>query len=351
VLVAARVAQGAGAALLLPGTLAIVTHTFPETGERARAIGVWAAVAGLSLPAGPVAGGLLVAGPGWRWVFLVNLPAVAIAAFLTARLVRESADPRGRRLDVAGIALGALALGTTTFALIEAGHASATAPPVLAAAAAALAAAAAFIAVERRVAAPMLPLALFARPPFTVANAVAATMNLGSLGCIYVLTLLLQVVQRRSPLDAGLAVVPLFAPLAAIAPLSGRLTSRFGPRGPITGGLLVAATGLALLARVGADTPYTELLPAFLLWGAGLGLLTPAVVAAAVGAVEADRAGLASAVNNTARQAGGAIGIAAFGALAGDAARPGFVPGFHAAALVAAGLYALAAIAAAWLIR
>src|SRR3954466_11767215 len=118
-LVRPRVAQGIGAALLLPGTLAIITHAFPGDAERARAIGVWAAVAGLSLRAGPVVGGLLVSGPGWRWVFLVNLPVVVAAAAITARLVRESADPRGRRLDRAGIALGALALAALTFAFID----------------------------------------------------------------------------------------------------------------------------------------------------------------------------------------------------------------------------------------
>src|SRR3954466_2540021 len=157
VLVAARVAQGVGAALVLPGTLAIITHAFPQPRERARAIGVWAAVAGLSLPAGPVAGGLLVAGPGWRWVFLINLPIVAAAAVLTARVVRESAQPRGRRLDVAGIALGSTALAATTFALIDA---------VPTAAVVAALAAAAFVAVERRSADPMLPLALFPRRRF-----------------------------------------------------------------------------------------------------------------------------------------------------------------------------------------
>jgi MFS transporter, DHA2 family, methylenomycin A resistance protein len=342
VLVGARVVQGAGAALLLPGTLAIITHAFPGDAERARAIGVWAAVAGLSLPAGPLVGGLLVDGPGWRWVFLVNLPVVAAAAVLTARLVKESADPRGRRIDMPGVALGALALAATTFALIEAGRAGAG--TVAAAGAVAAAAVVAFVLVERRAVSPMLPLGLFGRRRFTIANAVAGTMNLGTLGCIYVLTLFLQVVQHRTPLESGLAVIPLFAPVAVLAPLSGRITGRFGPRGPMLAGLLVAAAGLALLARADAGASYGELLPAFLLWGGGLGLLTSAVVAAAVGAVESERAGLASAVNNTARQAGGAIGIAALGALAGEASSPGFVHGFHTAALVAAALYVAAAI-------
>jgi MFS transporter, DHA2 family, methylenomycin A resistance protein len=342
VLVGARVAQGIGAALLLPGTLAVITRTFDEPRERARAIGVWAAVAGLSLPVGPVLGGVLVAGQGWGWVFFVNLPVVVAAGILTARLVRDTADPRGRRLDVPGIALGTVALAATTFALID---------TVPAAAVVAALAAVAFMLVERRSPSPMLPLGLFRRARFTVANGVAGVMNLGSLGCIFVLTLLLQVVQGRGPLEAGLAMVPLFAPVAALAPVSGRLTGRFGPRGPMLAGLLVAAAGLALLARVGASTPYVEMLPAFVLWGVGLGALTSAVVAAAVGAVESERAGLASAVNNTARQAGGAIGIAAFGALAGEASRPGFVHGFHVAALVAAGLYALAAVPTWLLIR
>src|SRR3954453_282779 len=154
VLVGARVVQGVGAALLLPGTLAIITHAFRGGAERARAIGVWAAVAGLALPAGPIAGGLLGAGPGWRWVFLVNLPIVAAAAVLTVRLVTESGDPRGRRLDVPGVALGALTLAAPTFALIEAGPESVPSPVVLVAAAVALAAAVAFVAGERRAPAP-----------------------------------------------------------------------------------------------------------------------------------------------------------------------------------------------------
>jgi DHA2 family methylenomycin A resistance protein-like MFS transporter len=176
-------------------------------------------------------------------------------------------------------------------------------------------------------------------------------MNLGTLGALFVLTLYLQSVLRYSPLTAGLAVIPLFAPLAIVAPLAGRLTSRIGPRLPIAGGLVVAGTGLALLAAAGAHSGYLVLLPAFLLWGVGLGILTPAVVAAAIAAVPGDRAGLASAINNTARQAGGAIGIAIAGAVAGQ---PGnqhrFLSGFHAVVLVAALLYLLAAVAGVMLV-
>jgi MFS transporter, DHA2 family, methylenomycin A resistance protein len=341
VLVAARVVQGIGAAMLLPGTLAIVTHAYPEPRARARAIGVWAGVGSAALPAGPVLGGALVAGLGWRSVFFLNLPIVLVALPVAAVVVRESSEPAGRRLDAAGSALAAALLAALTYALIERAVAAGVAAAVLLAA---------FVAVERRPD-PMLPLGLLRRRAFTVANGAAGTMNLCTLGMLFVVTLFLQDVQGRAPLTAGLVLLPLFAPLAVIAPLTGRLIARVGTRVPMAAGLVLAAAGLALLAGVTADTRAVALVPALLLWGVGLGVLTPAVVAAAMGAVSGERAGLAAAVNNTARQAGGAIGIAAFGALAGaPAARERFLSGLHAGALVAAGLYLLVALVAARLI-
>jgi DHA2 family methylenomycin A resistance protein-like MFS transporter len=330
-LVAGRVVQGAGAAFLLPGTLAVISRAYPDAAERARAIGVWAAISSLALPAGVIAGGALVDGPGWRWAFLVNLPVVAVALPVTARVVRESREPAARALDVPGAALAAALLATATFAIIAGSPAAGLAAAALLAA---------LVAVERRRPEPMLPAALFRRPAFGAANAVAAAMNLGTLGTLFVLTLFLQDVQGRSALGAGVAILPAFGLLTVVAPLTGRLVGRIGPRQPMVAGLLIAAAGLALLAG-------DALFAASVLWGLGLGLLTPSVVAAAMGAVEPDRAGLAAAVNNTARQAGGAIGIAASGAVAGSPARTGFVHGFHAVALCAAGLY-VAAAALAW---
>src|SRR5512133_217234 len=330
-LIAGRGVQGAGAAFLLPGTLAVISRAYPDAAERARAIGIWAAISSSALPAGIIAGGALVDGPGWRWAFLVNLPVVAVALPVTARVVHESREPAARAPDVPGAALAAALLATATFAIIAGS-------PAAGAAAAALLAA--LVAVERRHPEPMLPAALFRRPAFGAANAVGAAMNLGTLGTLFVLTLFLQDVQGRSALGAGVAILPAFGMLAVVAPLSGRLVGRIGPRPPMVAGLLVAAAGLALLAD-------DALLAATVLWGLGLGLLTPCVVAAAMGAVPADRAGLAAAVNNTARQAGGAIGIAAAGAVAGSPARAGFAHGFHAVALGAAALY-VAAAALAW---
>ncbi|WP_239014991.1 MFS transporter [Streptomyces sp. CdTB01] len=348
VLVAARVVQGIGAALLLSGTLAIISRAFPDDAARARAIGVWAGIGSLALPAGPLLGGALVDVVGWRSIFLLNVPIVAVALVWAAAVVQESREERARRLDVPGVLLGGLLLLATTYAFIEGGRAGAGAPQVLLAAAAALLAVPALAVPElRRGDDAMLPVSLLRRPAFDAANLTAGVMNLGTLGTLFVLTLFLQSVQHRSALIAGLVVVPLFAPLAVIAPFGGRITSRVGARLPAAAGLLVAAAGLALLVRAGAHTGYAVLLPAFLLWGVGMGFLTPAVVAAAIAAVPARRSGLVSAVNNTARQTGGAIGIAVAGAVAGpptDGAR--FVRGFHAVALGAAGLYTAAAVLA-----
>jgi MFS transporter, DHA2 family, methylenomycin A resistance protein len=350
VLVAARIVQGAGAAALLPGTLAIITHTYPQRGEQARAIGVWAGVGSVALPAGPLAGGVLIEAVGWRAVFVVNLPVVIAGFVLTLRLVRESRERDARRLDASGTALAALTLAAVTFAIVQAGRAGVDAAVVVAAAAAVLALAA-FLRVEWARRDPMLPLGLLRRAGFSTANAVACSMNLATLGLLFVLTLFLQTVQHRSALEAGLALLPLFLPLSVLAPLAGRATAKVGPRAPMVAGLLVAAAGVVWLGGLQAGSGYLTLLPALALWGIGLGLLTPAVVAAAMGAVPAARAGLASATNNTSRVAGSAIGIAAFGAVAGaPSAPPSFMRGLHVDALVAAGLWVAAALATVLLI-
>ncbi|MFD4552788.1 MFS transporter [Streptomyces sp. NPDC058469] len=348
VLVIARVVQGVGAALLLPGTLAIISRAYPDDAARARAIGVWAGVGSLALPAGPLLGGALTDWLGWRAIFLINVPVVLFALVRSAAVVEESREASARRLDPPGLLLGGLLLLATTYAFIEGGRTGAGSPYVVTAATVAVLALVALTVAElRRGDEAMLPPALLRRPAFDAANATAGIMNLGTLGTLFVLMLFLQSVQHRSALVAGFAVLPLFAPLAVIAPFGGRITSRIGSRVPAAAGLLIAAAGLALLARAQPHSGLPVLLPALLLWGIGCGLLTPAVVAAAIATVPADRAGLASAVNNTARQTGGAIGIAVAGAIAGppqDAGR--FLRGFHTVAVGSAGLYGVAAVVA-----
>jgi DHA2 family methylenomycin A resistance protein-like MFS transporter len=297
VLVAARVAQGVGAALLLPGTLAIITRAFPEPDAQARAIGVWAGVGSVALPAGPLLGGVLVQALGWRSVFLVNVPVVVGAALVALRTVRRD--------RIEGGVPDLLGTGRAVLGLLR-------------------------------------------RPAFAAANAVAGAMNFGSLGLLFLLTLFLQGVQGRSAPAAGVAVLPLFLPLVAMAPLAGRATARWGPRPTMLLGLGLGAAGVAQLAGWAAATPFIRLLPAMLTWGVGLGVLTPAVVAAALSAVPARHAGLASGVNNTARQAGGVAGIALYGSIAGSPADPTrFVAGLHLTGLMTAGLFVAAAVATA----
>jgi DHA2 family methylenomycin A resistance protein-like MFS transporter len=344
VLVVARVVQGVGAALLLPGTLAVIAGTAPDAQARARAIGVWAGIGSLALPAGPLLGGALVETLGWRAVFVANVPVVLVALLLTVAVAPRTRVEPPRGVDRAGVLLGALLLATVTFALVEAGHHGLDASAVAAAGLAVLLVVV-FVAVERRVADPMLPPGLFRRREFVAANLVGAVMNLGTLGLLFVLTLYLQAVQGRSAFGAGVAVLPLFVPLVVLAPAAGRVVARTGPRPVMVAGLLLAASGLVVTALLQAGDAL--LTAGLLLWGVGMALLTPAVVAAALCAVPPAMAGVASGINNTARQAGGAVGIAAFGALAGPADQvPGFLSGFHVAGLVAAGLYLAATLAA-----
>jgi DHA2 family methylenomycin A resistance protein-like MFS transporter len=283
-LVAARAAQGAGAALLLPGTLAVITAALPERRERARALGVWAGVSALALPAGPLLGGVLVSLAGWRPVFWLNVPVAAVAMVATRRLVSPGVRKPGR-VDLPGAATAAVALGSGTYAVI-AGQ------PL--AAVFAVAAAVAFVAAERWAREPMLPFDVVGSPATIGANLVSGTMNFVGLGAVLVLTLYLQRVLGASPLGAALAVLPLFAPLSLLGPLSGRLTGRFGPRPLMVAGLLLGALGLLNLLRIGTTSGYATVLPTLLGLGLGMGLLTAAVVTAAVADVPSSRAGVAS---------------------------------------------------------
>jgi DHA2 family methylenomycin A resistance protein-like MFS transporter len=325
-LVAARAGQGLGAALLLPGTLAVITKAYPGRTERARALGIWAGVSALALAAGPVLGGAVVSVAGWRPVFWLNVPVVLVAALATRRLLPRGERVPGRRIDVAGVATAVPALGAGVYAVI-AGSAEAGVAAVVALAG--------FVAVERRSLDPMLP------PRTLSANFVAAAMNFAGIGAILVPTLYLQGVRHASPVTAGLEVLPMFGPLSLLAPVAGRLTGRFGPRPPMVAGLALGALGLLNLVLLNETSGYAALLPTLLGLGIGMGLLTTAVVTAAVGGVPPGRAGVAGGINNTARQAGGALGVAVLGAVAGE---PGgrFLAGLHEVGVIAGVLWLVA---------
>jgi DHA2 family methylenomycin A resistance protein-like MFS transporter len=312
-LVAARAAQGVGAALLLPGSIAAIAVAYPDRAAQARALGVWVAVSSLALPAG-----LIVSTAGWRAVFWINPPVVAVCLVGVLAWVRAPGLRHGgRRLDLAGVALATLCLAATVYAVIAA---SGSAVAAVAAASVAVLAAVGLIVTERRVAEPLLPPELFTRPAFRVVTVSALIMNLTSNGLLFLLTRYLQSILGHRPLTAGLMVLPLFAPLAVTSPLAGRLTARYGPRPVMLTGAAIAAAGQLCLLLVTPSASYPRLVPALLGVGLGVGMFTAPVVTAAMRAVPADRSGLASGINNTARQAGTALGVAVFGAVAGSPA-------------------------------
>jgi DHA2 family methylenomycin A resistance protein-like MFS transporter len=347
VLVAARVVQGAGGALLLPSTMAVIADVYPGRAEQARALGMWAAVSSLALPAGPLLGGLLVGTIGWRWVFWINVPLVGATLLAAMGVVPPGRGKTTARLDVVGLAGLVTGLAATVFTVIAAGR-GADARELAPAAALAVAGFAGGIVAERRAAHPVLPLDLLRRPAFVAPNAVALTMNLVFNGLLFVLMLYLQDIRGYSPIAAGLVVLPLAVPLVALAPVSGRLTAARGPRTAVVCGCLLAAVGVLPLLAVAVRSGLGWLLPAFLLLGCGAGLVTASVVAAVVRATPADRPGLATAMSNTARQTGTATGVAVFGAVAGSTSHaPHFVTALHVLVGAAAGLWVVAAAVAA----
>ncbi|MBV8993703.1 MAG: MFS transporter [Pseudonocardiales bacterium] len=340
VLVITRVVQGVGAALAVPASLALLRAAYPDPGLRARAIGVWGGIAGIAAATGPILGGVLVTAASWRLVFFVNIPIGLAAMALTARHVPA---PRGlpRSLDPAAQLAGVLALAALTLALIEGGHAGVT-PLMIGGAVVFVAATAAFIAIERRVQHPMLPLRLFRDATFTGGNVVGLLINLGFYGELFVINLYFQQVLGYSALVAGLALLPQMGVVAAASALSGWYTARAGgPRPTMLIGLVTGGAGLLGLIVVGAHTPYLLLVGPLVAAGFGMAFTMPAATTAVVEAAPADRAGLASGSINAARQVGGVIGVALLGALlAGDGP---IVPGLRIGLAIAGAAFLLGA--------
>jgi MFS transporter, DHA2 family, methylenomycin A resistance protein len=314
ILVAGRALQGLGAAAILPTSLAIINHAFADSDERTRAIGFWAALGSLALVAGPLVGGALVDTLSWRAIFWLNVPLVAIALALTAALVRESSDPGERSIDVRGQFLAIGLLAGLVFFLIEGGRLGWAVPPVVSVLVVAVVSAVFFVRTELRRRDPMLQLGFFENQTFSAANAGSGLMNLGTLGALFAFSIYLQQQQGESPIQAGLHILPWTGTLALFAVLGGRIAQRLGPRLPAGLGLLMTGMAFVVVAVLPSqDGPAALIALAFA--GVGLGVATPALVSAATAAVPAPRAGMAAAVNNTARQAGGAIGVALIGAI------------------------------------
>ena len=351
-LVAARGLQGVGGALLTPGSLALIQSSF-RPADRARAIGLWSALAGISGLIGPFLGGVLVDAVSWRLVFLINVPVAVVILAVAGRHVPESRDggPHGR-FDVLGAALGALALGASTYALIAAGT-SLVRPDVLGAAAVGIAAGAAFVVRERRAGDPMLPLGLFADRQFTGAN-LATLLIYGALGGNSLfLVLQLQTVLGYDATAAGAAMLPSIALLTLLSARGGALAQRIGPRLPMTVGPLLVAAGTLLLVGVDGSAPYVvEVLPGSLLQGLGMAATVAPLTATVLGAAPDALAGIASGVNNAVARAAQLLAVAALPVAVGlsgdDYTQPGaFTQGYRVAMIACAVLFALGA-AVAW---
>jgi DHA2 family methylenomycin A resistance protein-like MFS transporter len=313
-LICARTLQGAGAAALLPCSLALAVHEFPAGPARARALGVWGGMGSLGMVCGPLFGGLAVGLVSWRLVFVINVPAGAFAMVLVRRFVRETSRAGGGRFDLAGLVLGTLGLGAAAGGFIEAGQLGWSAPLPVGLLAASAFAALLFAAAERRAARPLVPLGLLRSRPFTAAVGVGFLFNFCLYGALFCLSLYLQRTRGESALATGLLLVPLMLVVTLGALASGRLTARLGPRLPMLAGLGLAALGAGLLSLLGSGASLPVVLGASSFLGL-CSLAMPAMTSVAVGALDDGRAGLASGVLNAVRQSGGALGIAVLGAL------------------------------------
>ncbi|WP_019888164.1 MFS transporter [Streptomyces purpureus] len=308
-LIAARALQGIGGALLTPGSLALIQASF-HPDDRARAVGLWSGFGGVGAAIGPFVGGWLVDGPGWRWVFLLNVPLAALCVPVALRHVPESRDPAAHgRFDVLGAVLGAASLGLVTYALIgEAWWAGAAGGLI----------GAVFVLVERRRPDPMVPPSIFASRQFTAVNLVTLCVYAAFGGFFFLAALQLQVVSGYSALAAGTALLPTTVLMLLLSAKAGELGERIGPRIPLTVGPLLCAAGMLLILRVGEDASYAgDVLPAMVVLGLGMTVLVAPLTATVLSSVDVSRAGLASGINNAAARAAGLLAVAALPLLAG----------------------------------
>jgi len=348
----ARAAQGVGAAAMFASSLALLANEFQDK-ERGFALGVWGAVTGAALAIGPLVGGLLTDELDWRWIFLVNLPIGALLIWLTARSLPESRDKQPRPLDLAGMVTFGAACFFATYGLIRGNEDGWGSLPIAGSLVAAAVLLAAFVAVERRAVAAMLPLSLFRIPAFTGTAVVAFAQSVALYPLLLFVAIYMQVGLGLTPTETGLRILPLTLVLVVVAPISGRLTNRWPLRVPLTAGLILIGTGLLLMRAVDVDSEWTALLPGLLVGGLAIGVISPALAAAMVSVLPVERSGLASGINNTFRQLGIAIGIAALGAIFEHQAREslalraGIVAGLDSVLLAAAAV-AFAASVLAW---
>ncbi|HEX4306900.1 MAG TPA: MFS transporter [Solirubrobacterales bacterium] len=317
-LIAFRAVQAVGGSMLNPVAMSIVTNVFTEPKERARAIGWWGGVAGVSIAGGPLVGGLLVQAIDWRSVFWINIPVGIAAIFLTRRFVPESKAPHPRRLDPVGQVLMIAMLGLLVFGIIEAPNHGWGSDLILACFAGTLAALIGLVFWESHHPEPLIDLRFFRSPPFSGAAVVSVCTFLSMGGFLFLNTLYLQEVRGYSPLHAGLAILPMAALMMIFSPLSGRLIGHRGPRPSlIVGGAAILASGLVSAIPAG-DPSDVRLFVGYALLGTGLGWVNAAITNTAVSGMPREQAGVAAAVASTTRQLGSALGVAIIGSVIAD---------------------------------
>jgi EmrB/QacA subfamily drug resistance transporter len=350
-LIAARAAQGLGAALLAPTTLAIITTTFPRERERNLAVAAWSAIAALALALGPLAGGLISQHWHWNWVFFVNVPAGLVTLAVGRLAIAESrADSPGAAagaLDLPGLGAATVGLSALTYALIAGHQAGWTSPTIAGSLTLAAIAGAAFAVIEARSRAPMVDMSLFRSRVFTGGTTAMVLWGLGVMGVYFFTSLYLQDILGLSPTTAGAAFVPLALLMAAAAPIASILTPRIGAHRTVAAGFVLVAAGLLAVARLGDGAGLADLMPGFALVGVGSGLTTP-LTASILGVLPPQRAGVASGILNAAREVSALLGVTVIGAIltirqataAGRGATPtraflaGYTTGLLAAALL-----------------
>jgi EmrB/QacA subfamily drug resistance transporter len=355
VLIAARVLQGAGAALMNPATLSIIAATFPPR-ERGTAIGIWAGTAALALAIGPLVGGLITEHLEWSWIFFVNVPVGALAIAASYLFIDESRDETHASLDIPGLATSAVGLFALTYGLIEANTYGWTSARIVGAFALAAIALTSFVVIERRRRQPMLPLDLFRSGTYVGANLVVLLVALAMFGIFFFVSLYMQNILGYSPVETGAAFLPLTILIILVAPIAGKTSDRIGSRGLMTAGMILIAVQLVMLSRLTVDATFWNLLPAFIIGGVGMSLTMTPSAAAATRSVPVDKSGVGSAVLNSARQVGGTMGVAIMGAIVaakagGERTPEAFMRGFETALLVAAAIAVLGAVVAYVLVR
>jgi EmrB/QacA subfamily drug resistance transporter len=319
-LISARAVQGVGAALMNPLSLSIIVAAFPRH-QVPTAIGIWAGISGLGLAIGPLLGGFLVEHVDWSAVFWINVPIGVLAAGATLWFVQESKDPTARSFDIVGTVLVTAGLFSLVWALIRTNAHSWQSAQTVGFLVAAVVLLVGFVVWEGRQSDPMIPLSFFRKRAFDVAIASVALIGFSMFGIIYFLTLYLQNVRGYSAIESGVRTLPMTVMVILIAPVAGKVSARIGPRPLMSAGMLIMALGLASLTRLSLDASYwTVIFPSFVCVGAGIAMSMPTTTGVAMGSVDPQRAGIASGVVNSARQVGGALGVAVLGSIAATVA-------------------------------